>query len=462
MQPPPNHDAVDGGHLNGGFADLDEYGFTLKRRDTSGDIIFKPAASRPREEDPFNNLNAFGDIKIDHVVEQYDADGEVREDSETGEKDVVTKTAGAGRQVHTVYEVRNNSNDRNRERAQSRDRAGATGGATAAVDKGAKSEGAGSTSSPGPKTRQTAEVPPVGKKPELNSGSSPEVNPEVPSAGGKPEVKPGTTPEVTSENNANDASRVSMDLDELYKDTHLPEKPVPPKRTKKNKKKQNKTREEGVVDMSSESPFVRSFRPAGSVTVTAPSSEESLGPIDQSQQLAEVHSNGPVHSNVSIPPGIHDNEALSDASEVHSNASQVHSNGSVLTGSGTTETPASTTLDLGIEDAALPYDPRDPRDLSLEFARLDDDLDPIAGFPDTQTFESNVPRLSAHRLAILGGPYRSSKYKRGMWAGAGRAGGTRPIHRFANRINDESKRTIDEPNHRRIEPNHRRIEPNHR
>ena len=54
-----------------------------------------------------------------------------------------------------------------------------------------------------------------------------------------------------------------------------------------------------------------------------------------------------------------------------------------------------------------------PNNVNTDIANLDDDLVPITGSQSNQIFQSNVPKLSAHKLAILGSQYRSSKYKRG-------------------------------------------------
>ncbi len=313
---------VHGGRFNEGFADLDEYGFTLKRRDTSGDITFKPAESSSggaAGAKAADEISAFGDIKTDHVVEIYEPEGEVSEDKETGEKDVVRKQSDSkDKTSHVqVYDVtapalRSSTGIGNGARNRSPDR----------LDE---------SSVKGDDSRSTEEQ-------------------EMP-----PDAK-----DKASDSTTDLQSRLSMDLDELYKDTHLPEKEKPEKKAKKKEKKKEKKTRNDDVDASQPSPFVRSFRPSG-----AP---------------------------VSTPTG--DGHQAGD----HTGSNQPMSNGFLPNES----------KDATKESGSTPL-PYNPDNVTMDMANLDEDLQQIT----TQIFQSNVPRLSAHKLAILGQFNRSSKYKRG-------------------------------------------------
>ena len=306
-----------GGHFNEAFADLDEYGFTLKRRDTSGDITFRTADSKPSEEntlDSFNDLNAFGNITTAHVVETYEINLEISEDKETGEK------------MKVVYEVNRPMIDEKR------------------ASKG---------------------------KDKINEERKDEI---------KEDLRESKR-DVTSDSKTSVDSKYSMDLDELYKEIHLPEKQRPVKKSKKKeKKKENKKKEADVVDINAESPFVRSFRPS-SATV-APQPENASG-----DHMTKKNQSGEAKNHVT-------DRNQSDLPQVHRSSNgfvprERNNNGNV----------------------AVLYN---PNNVNIDIANLDDDLVPITGSPANQIFQSNVPKLSAHRLAILGGSqYRSSKYKRG-------------------------------------------------
>ena len=196
----------------------------------------------------FSDLNVFGDIKTAHVVETYEPELEISEDKETGEKDV---KRAKQQEKQDVYEV--NPPPRNNDQPNHRD-----------------------------DRRDTDQ--------NQDRNESKE--------------------DVTSDSKTSMDGKYSMDLDELYKDTHLPEKEYPVKTGKKKGKKkdiQHKKKADDVVDMNAESPFVRSFRP--SAAVLPPSEEVSLNhmtsennqsvtsknqEIDTSRsELAQVHqSNG--------------------------------------------------------------------------------------------------------------------------------------------------------------------------
>ena len=319
-----------GGNFNEAFNDLDEYGFTLKRRDTSGDITFRSAEStiRPDEDTvaSFSDLNVFGDIKTAHVVETYEPELEISEDKETGEKDV---KPAKQQEKQDVYEV--NPPPRNNDQPNHRD-----------------------------------DRTDTDQNQDRNESKE----------------------DVTSDSKTSMDGKYSMDLDELYKDTHLPEKEYPVKTGKKKGKKkdiQHKKKADDVVDMNAESPFVRSFRP--SAAVLPPSEEVSLNHMTSENNQSVTSKNQEIDT------------SRSELAQVHQSNGFVPKERKNSTGNGRV-TPNGT----------LNYN---PNNINLDIARLDEDLVPITGTPANQIFQSNVPKLSAHKLAVLGGEYRSSKYKRG-------------------------------------------------
>ena len=275
----------------------------------------------------FSDLNVFGDIKTAHVVETYEPELEISEDKETGEKDV---KPAKQQEMQDVYEV-NPPPPRNIDEPNHRD-----------------------------------------DRRDIDQNQD------------KNEIKE----DVASDSKTSMDSKYSMDLDELYKDTHLPEKEYPVKRGKKKAKKkdiQHKKKADDVVDMNAESPFVRSFRP--SAAVLSPSEEVSVN------HMASENTQSMTSKNQEI------DTSRSELAQVHQSNGFVPKERKNSTGSGRL-TPNGT----------LNYN---PNNINLDIARLDDDLVPITGTPANQIFQSNVPKLSAHKLAVLGGAYRSSKYKRG-------------------------------------------------
>ena len=168
--------------------------------------------------------------------------------------------------------------------------------------------------------------------------------------------------DVTSNSKTSVDSKYSMDLDDLYKDTHLPERERPVKKAKKNAKKKDtkhsKKKADDVVDMNAESPFVRSYRPS-----SAPSEEPSGDNHVADKNQSWMSSNHMTDQ--------------SDLPQVHRS-----SNGFVPRERNNNNT-----------NAALSFN---PNNVNTDIANLDDDLVPITGSPSNQIFQSNVPKLSAH------------------------------------------------------------------
>ena len=157
------------------------------------------------------------------------------------------------------------------------------------------------------------------------------------------------------------------------------------KRRLKKKDIQHKKKADDVVDMNAESPFVRSFRP--SAAVLPPSEEVPVNHMTSENNQSMTSRNQEIDT------------SRSELAQVHQSNGFVPKERKSSTGSGRV-TPNGT----------LNYN---PNNINLDIARLDEDLVPITGTPANQIFQSNVPKLSAHKLAVLGGAYRSSKYKRG-------------------------------------------------
>ena len=277
----------------------------------------------------FSDLNVFGDIKTAHVVETYEPEPElepeieISEDKETGEKDVKRAKQQTKQDVYEVNPAaRNDDEPDHREDRKDTD---------------------------------------------------------------KNQDKNESKEDVTSDSKMSVDSKYSMDLDELYKDTHLPEKEYPFKKGKKKAKKkdvQHKKKAEDVVDMNADSPFVRSFRPS---TAVLPPPEEV--PVN--------------HMTSENNQSVTSNNQETDTSQIE--LAQVHQSNGFVPQERKNSTGSSrfTPNNLNLNNT------------NIDIERLDDDLVPITGTPANQIFQSSVPKLSAHKLAVLGEAYRSSKYKRG-------------------------------------------------